>query len=145
MLQLSEYELTIATDIVDPLTLPISWKDIGGLREVIDEIKVRMNLKKIPRYTLWLTVTTKLKKYINNGETFSSRNSQKKNFLSPQWEPNPWPSRYRLDALTTELSDSWWARSYTRFLYMYVWHVSYHTARLGMWINDKWIGDLDIV
>ena len=45
MLQLSEYELTVATDLVDPLTLPISWKDIGGLREVIDEIKVRMNIK----------------------------------------------------------------------------------------------------
>lgn len=37
--KLSEYELTVATDLVDPLTLPISWKDIGGLREVIDEIK----------------------------------------------------------------------------------------------------------
>ena len=49
MLQLSEYELTVATDIVDPLTLPISWKDIGGLREVIDEIKVSMNAK-ITRY-----------------------------------------------------------------------------------------------
>lgn len=45
MLQLSEYELTVATDIVDPLTLPITWKDIGGLRETIDEIKVWMNIK----------------------------------------------------------------------------------------------------
>ncbi len=39
-LQLSEYELTVAADIVDPLILPITWKDIGGLRETIDEIKV---------------------------------------------------------------------------------------------------------
>lgn len=39
-LQLSEYELTVASDIVDPLTLPISWKNIGGLRETIDEVKV---------------------------------------------------------------------------------------------------------
>lgn len=45
MLQLSEYELTVATDIVDPLTLPITWRDIGGLRETIDEIKVWMNIK----------------------------------------------------------------------------------------------------
>ncbi|CAH3151831.1 unnamed protein product [Porites evermanni] len=37
--KLSEYELTVAADIVDPLTLPISWKDIGGLRETIDEVK----------------------------------------------------------------------------------------------------------
>lgn len=40
--QLSEYELAVAADIVDPLTLPISWKDIGGLRETIDEVKVRI-------------------------------------------------------------------------------------------------------
>lgn len=61
VLQLSEYELTVATDIVDPLTLPISWKDIGGLREVIDEIKVRMNLK-IPR----CKVENKIKKVCLN-------------------------------------------------------------------------------
>ena len=29
-------------------------------------------------------------------EAFSSRNNQKNNFLSPQRELNPWPSRYRL-------------------------------------------------
>lgn len=40
--QLSEYELAVAADIVDPLTLPISWKDIGGLRETVDEVKVRI-------------------------------------------------------------------------------------------------------
>ena len=40
---------------------------------------------------------------INNEEAFSSRNTQKKNFLSPQRESNPWPSRYQLDCLTTEL------------------------------------------
>ena len=53
MLQLSEYELTVATDIVDPLTLPINWKDIGGLREVIDEIKVRMIVK-----SAWIQILT---------------------------------------------------------------------------------------
>lgn len=37
--KLSEYELTVAADIVDPLILPITWKDIGGLRETIEEIK----------------------------------------------------------------------------------------------------------
>ena len=29
--------------------------------------------------------------------------TQKKNLLRPQLESNPWPSRSRLDALTTEL------------------------------------------
>lgn len=38
-IKLSEYELSVAADIVDPLTLPISWKDIGGLSGVIEEIK----------------------------------------------------------------------------------------------------------
>lgn len=38
-MKLSEYELTVAADIVDPLILPITWKDIGGLRETIEEIK----------------------------------------------------------------------------------------------------------
>ena len=42
----------------------------------------------------------------NNEEAFSSRNTQKKNFQSPQRESNPWPSRYRLDALTTELLET---------------------------------------
>lgn len=37
--KLSEYELTVAADIVDPLILPITWKDIGGLHETIEEIK----------------------------------------------------------------------------------------------------------
>ena len=40
---------------------------------------------------------------VNNEEAFSSQNTQKKNFLSPQRESNPWPSRYQLNALTTEL------------------------------------------
>lgn len=37
--KLTEYELAVAADVVDPLTLPISWKDIGGLCGIIDEIK----------------------------------------------------------------------------------------------------------
>ena len=40
---------------------------------------------------------------VNNGEALSSRNTQKKNFLSLQRESSQWPSRYRLDALITEL------------------------------------------
>ena len=40
--QLTEYELAVAADVVDPLTLPISWKDIGGLCGIIDEIKVKI-------------------------------------------------------------------------------------------------------
>ena len=40
---------------------------------------------------------------LNDEEAFSSRNTLKKNFLRPQRELNPWPSRYRLDALVTVL------------------------------------------
>lgn len=40
--QLSEYELTIAADLVDPLTMPVEWTQIGGLRETIEEVKVTM-------------------------------------------------------------------------------------------------------
>ena len=60
----------------------------------------------------------------NNGEAFSSRNTEKNNFLSPQREWNPWPSRIPVGRSNDwALRDSWWARSYTRFLY--VWHVSF--------------------
>lgn len=51
--------MTVATDLVDPLTLPISWKDIGGLREVIDEIKVRINSI--------VLITIKVVSYLLNG------------------------------------------------------------------------------
>lgn len=50
-MQLSEYELAVAADIVDPLPLPISWKDIGGLRETIDEVKVKIT-KHLLNYSL---------------------------------------------------------------------------------------------
>ncbi|XP_041485351.1 outer mitochondrial transmembrane helix translocase-like [Lytechinus variegatus] len=45
---LSEYELSIATQLVDPLTLSIAWSDIGGLQETCKEIKetVLLPLKK---------------------------------------------------------------------------------------------------
>ena len=42
----------------------------------------------------------------HNEEAFPSRNTQKKNFLSPQGELNPSPSRYRFDALTNELQET---------------------------------------
>ncbi|XP_057297834.1 outer mitochondrial transmembrane helix translocase-like isoform X2 [Hydractinia symbiolongicarpus] len=37
--ELSEYEVSIAALLVDPLNLPISWNNIGGLESVICEIK----------------------------------------------------------------------------------------------------------
>ncbi|EDO42053.1 predicted protein [Nematostella vectensis] len=37
--QLSEYELAIAADLVDPLSLPIQWSHIGGLHETIQDVK----------------------------------------------------------------------------------------------------------
>lgn len=37
--QLSEYEMTIASLLVDPLSMRISWQDIGGLTSVINSIK----------------------------------------------------------------------------------------------------------
>ncbi|KXJ11447.1 ATPase family AAA domain-containing protein 1 [Exaiptasia diaphana] len=37
--QLSEYELAIAADLVDPLSMPVEWTQIGGLRETIEEVK----------------------------------------------------------------------------------------------------------
>ena len=38
-LELSDYETSIAALLVDPLALPVSWSDIGGLDHVITEIK----------------------------------------------------------------------------------------------------------
>jgi len=37
--ELSEYETSIAALLVDPLALPVSWDDIGGLESTIAEIK----------------------------------------------------------------------------------------------------------
>lgn len=37
--QLSEYELSIAAQLVDPATISISWEDIAGLEEIIQEIR----------------------------------------------------------------------------------------------------------
>ncbi len=38
MFQLTEYEMCIASNLVDPLSMLTSWEDIGGLDEVIEEI-----------------------------------------------------------------------------------------------------------
>ncbi|XP_030629443.1 outer mitochondrial transmembrane helix translocase [Chanos chanos] len=37
--KLSEYEMSIAAHLVDPLTMQITWSDIAGLDEVITELK----------------------------------------------------------------------------------------------------------
>uniref|UniRef100_A0A671QKX3 Outer mitochondrial transmembrane helix translocase n=3 Tax=Sinocyclocheilus TaxID=75365 RepID=A0A671QKX3_9TELE len=37
--KLSEYEMSIAAHLVDPLTMQITWRDIAGLDEVITELK----------------------------------------------------------------------------------------------------------
>ncbi|XP_071808624.1 outer mitochondrial transmembrane helix translocase-like [Asterias amurensis] len=36
---LSDYEMSIAAQLVDPLTLSITWQDIGGLEEICSEIR----------------------------------------------------------------------------------------------------------
>ncbi|XP_066520001.1 outer mitochondrial transmembrane helix translocase isoform X2 [Hoplias malabaricus] len=37
--KLSEYEMSIAAHLVDPLTMQITWRDIAGLDDVITELK----------------------------------------------------------------------------------------------------------
>ena len=37
--KLSEYELCIASNLVDPLSMVVSWEDIGGLEHCIEEIQ----------------------------------------------------------------------------------------------------------
>ncbi|XP_071488039.1 outer mitochondrial transmembrane helix translocase-like [Diadema antillarum] len=46
--KLSEYELSIASQLVDPLTLNVDWSDIGGLKQVCQDIKetILMPIKK---------------------------------------------------------------------------------------------------
>lgn len=38
-IKLNEYELVVASQLIDPQSIEISWKDIGGLDTVIDDIK----------------------------------------------------------------------------------------------------------
>lgn len=38
-LDLNEYELMIASHLVEPSKIPISWKDISGLEEVVQELR----------------------------------------------------------------------------------------------------------
>ena len=37
--QLTPYELCIASNLVDPLSMTVSWEDIGGLEDVVEEIR----------------------------------------------------------------------------------------------------------
>lgn len=39
LLQLTEYELCIASNLIDPSSMVITWEDIGGLDDVVQEIK----------------------------------------------------------------------------------------------------------
>lgn len=43
-LQLNEYELSIAAQLIDPQTLETSWADIAGLDDIIDDIKLTVIL-----------------------------------------------------------------------------------------------------
>ena len=37
--QFTEYELSIASNLVDPESIPCSWSDIAGLDDVLQELK----------------------------------------------------------------------------------------------------------
>ena len=37
--KLSDYELSIAAQLVDPLSLSITWRDIGGLEDICSEVR----------------------------------------------------------------------------------------------------------
>lgn len=39
LFQLTDYELCIAANLVDPLSMTVSWEDIGGLEETIEQIQ----------------------------------------------------------------------------------------------------------
>ena len=80
-------------------------------------------------------------------EAFSSRNTQKKNFLSPQRESNPWPSRYRLDTLTTELWETRGEQGHILGSYMCdmcpailpyknpVYDLAHHESPIAQWLE----------
>ena len=81
---------------------------------------------------------------LSDGEAFWSQITHKKNFLSP----NPWPSRYRLDALTTELWETRGAQGHILGSYIRDKCSANCKAQHVEMINvifDKWIGDLDKV
>lgn len=42
--QLNEYELSIAAQLIDPSSIDITWADIAGLEEVINDIKATVIL-----------------------------------------------------------------------------------------------------
>lgn len=54
--ELSEYEATIAALLIDPLNLPNSWQDIGGLDSVISEI-IETVILPLQRRTLFQSST----------------------------------------------------------------------------------------
>ncbi|XP_006811474.2 outer mitochondrial transmembrane helix translocase-like, partial [Saccoglossus kowalevskii] len=37
--KLSEYEMSIAALLIDPLGISVAWRDIGGLKDIIEEIQ----------------------------------------------------------------------------------------------------------
>ena len=39
LLQLTEYELCIASNLVDPQSMHTTWEDIGGMEETVEEIQ----------------------------------------------------------------------------------------------------------
>lgn len=46
---LTDYELTIASQLVNPCDIDISWKDIAGLDDIIEELKTTVILPiKVP-------------------------------------------------------------------------------------------------
>jgi SpoVK/Ycf46/Vps4 family AAA+-type ATPase len=42
--QLNEYELSIAAQLVDPQSIDVTWNDIAGLEDVIQDIKATVIL-----------------------------------------------------------------------------------------------------
>ena len=92
---------------------------------------------------------------VNNGESFSIRNTQKKTFLRPQRELNPWPSRIPFGRSNHwSMGDSWWALQYGRTRVTYkelVYDLAHHEFPIapsvvgasngileGHWFNSHW-------
>ena len=68
-------------------------------------------------------------KLVNNGEVLSSRF---------QWELNPWPSRYQLNALTTELWETCGEQGHIRGSYKIMWDTCPAILQSSTCQNDKY-------
>ena len=87
--QLTDYELCIAADLVDPLSMVTTWADIGGLEETVQEMRetviVPFQKRSLFKGSTLLRAPKGLFHILHSREKGALFSDPQKNHVHPHW------------------------------------------------------------